>query len=54
VVERAAQFLADDQPFREVSVIVGAVRADCEEFVSATRQNYVLAGDFALDHAAIG
>jgi len=54
VVERAAQLFADNQPFHEIGVVVGATGTDCEKFVATARENYVVVADFALDHAAIG
>jgi hypothetical protein len=52
-MQRTAQFIADDQPFCEGTVVMGATRSDGEEFVLVASQNYVFVPDSALDHSTV-
>jgi hypothetical protein len=53
VMQRTAQFIADDQPFCEGTVVMGATRSDGEEFVLVASQNYLFVPDSALDHSTV-
>src|SRR5439155_4392091 len=54
VMQWAANGVADDQPVREQTVIVSAVRRDGEKSIAGPREKDVVFADAADEHLAVG
>ena len=50
----AAQLVAEHQSFNERPAVVRALGSDCEEFISAAREDHILLTDVSKKHFSVG